>query len=100
MTTYYEGAGRVGTFLQRHGLSLVLISVFTAQTVICLILGRQIWLEDPIASFWVWWVWEYNTSLVADVFGAILLVLLSKRLREVGSAEDSGTSDPNKTSTP
>lgn len=37
-----------------------------------------------------WWSFEYSMSLVADVFGAILLVKLTKRLREIGSAEDKG----------
>lgn len=96
MSSYYAGASRTGTFLHKHGLSLALISIFTIQTAISLVYGRQVWLADPVATFWTWWIWEYNTSLVADVFGAILLVILSKRLREVGSAEDSGNDDPEK----
>lgn len=39
-------------------------------------------------GFALWWAFEYSMSLVADVFGAILLVVLTKRLREIGSAED------------
>lgn len=38
-------------------------------------------------SFGVWCLWEYNLNLLADTFGVILIVLLSKRLVESGSAE-------------
>lgn len=84
-------------FWKRHGLSVTLISVLVIQSLASMHFGYKVWLADPVESFWVWWLYEYNTSLVADVFGAILLVLLSKRLREIGSAEDSGTSDPRRT---
>jgi hypothetical protein len=35
----------------------------------------------------VWWGWEYQVSLVADTYGVILVVLLTKWLYERGSAE-------------
>jgi hypothetical protein len=38
----------------------------------------------------MWWGWEYNISVVADTYCVLLIVLLSKWLREVGSAEDKG----------
>ena len=41
-------------------------------------------------EFWAWWGWEYNVSLVADTFGVLLIVLLSKWLYEEGSAESNG----------
>lgn len=94
MSSYYEGASRTGSFLHKHGLSLALITILVLQTLASLYFGYRVWLVDPVESFFVWWMYEYNTSLVADVFGAILLVLLSKRLREIGSAEDSGNDDP------
>lgn len=87
-------------WFHRHSLSLVLVAVFVAFTATTLVVG---WLEfsaeeiehggqPELSSFWRWWVFEYAMSLVADIFGAILLVTLTKRLREVGSAEDKGTS--------
>ena len=39
-------------------------------------------------GYWMWWTWEYNISLVADTFGVLLIVLLSKWFREVGSNEN------------
>jgi hypothetical protein len=95
--SFYTGASRTGSFWRRHGLSVVLLSLMAVQTALSLYFGHKVWTADPIASFWEWWMYEYQTSLVADVFGAVLLVLLSKRLREVGSAEDSGNDDPEKT---
>lgn len=38
-------------------------------------------------EFWTWWAWEYNVSLVADTFGVLFIVLLSKWLHEQGSDE-------------
>jgi hypothetical protein len=36
-------------------------------------------------DFWLWWSWEYNVSIVADTYGVILIVLLSKWFYEVHS---------------
>ena len=38
-------------------------------------------------GFWLWWWYEYSMSLVADCFGALLLVVVTKYTREKGSAE-------------
>lgn len=85
-------------WIKRHSLSLVLIALMTAQT------GHAIWAgayvfsrEQPLGQgiptfgreFWAWWSWEYNISLVADTFGVLLIVMLSKWLYEQGSAESS-----------
>jgi hypothetical protein len=91
----FRGAARQGSFLQRHSLSLVLAAILVVQTGIALWTGHHVWIGeqtthgDPLdyAEFWIWFVWEYNISLVADTFGVILIVLLSKRLEEEGSAE-------------
>lgn len=92
MRTYYEGANTTGTFWQKHSLSIVLAALLIVQTLYALWSGYVVWQADPVSEFWIWWSWEYNISIVADTFGVILIVLLSKRLREVGSAEDKGTS--------
>lgn len=89
-------------WIKRHSLSVVLITLMTVQTVHAVWSGHRAWvaeeqdwatlLKQPPAvgwpwEFWVWWSWEYQVSLVADTFGAILLVMLSKWLYEEGSAE-------------
>ena len=91
----FRGASRTGSFWQRHSLSLVLATILIVQTVIALWAGHTVWVgeqeahgEELVAGdFWVWFIWEYNISLVADTFGVILIVLLSKRLEEQDSAE-------------
>lgn len=96
MGTYYNGASRTGTFWQKHSLSIVLLAILIVQTIFAIWTGHEVWLGEqqlfnqPLdyRDFWIWWSWEYNVSLVADTFGVILIVLLSKRLREIGSAED------------
>lgn len=77
-----------------HSLSLVLGAILAAQTVVAVTTGAYVYArEQPLpgdvwsADWWAWWIWEYNVSLVADTFGVLLIVLLSKWLREVGSAE-------------
>jgi hypothetical protein len=39
------------------------------------------------ADFWVCSIWQYNISVVAEAFGVILIVLLSKPLEGQHSAE-------------
>jgi hypothetical protein len=95
MAYIFRGARRKGTFWQRHSLSIVLGTILIAQTCLALWAGNHVWVGeqtthgDPLdyREFWIWFVWEYNISLVADTFGVILIVLLSKRLEEEGSAE-------------
>jgi hypothetical protein len=95
MSYRFRGAARSGTFWERHSLSLVLAAILVAQTALALWAGHSVWVDDQAVhdqpldygTFWVWFIWEYNISLVADTFGVILIVLLSKRLEEEGSAE-------------
>ncbi len=95
MITQYRGARTSGSFWQRHSLSIVLAAILIAQTVLAILAGRHIWVGDqehagePLdaGEFWIWFFWEYNISIVADTYGVILIVLLSKRLVEKGSAE-------------
>jgi hypothetical protein len=85
-------------WFKRHSLSLVLSGLLIAQTVHAMMAGAYVWnREQPLGDaipawgreFWVWWSWEYNVSLVADTFGVLLIVVLSKWLYEEGSAESS-----------
>jgi hypothetical protein len=85
----------VTSWFRKHGLSLVLIGIFSMFTAATLFLGYPEYTTDATrhreavttSGFLEWWFFEYAMSLVADVFGAILLVTLTKRLREEGSAE-------------
>jgi hypothetical protein len=102
MSYKLRGAAREGSFWQRHSLSLVLATILVVQTGIALWAGNHVWIGEqtthglPLdyAEFWIWFVWEYNISLVADTFGVILIVLLSKRLEEEGSAESTHDESP------
>lgn len=83
------------SFLKKHSLGIVLgcaLLLFMAYTVL---LGPDQWREErdldasaPITSeYWEWWTYNTALSLEADIFGALLLVLLTKKLFEKGSAE-------------
>ena len=86
---------REGNFWQRHSLSIVLAAILAVQTVLAILAGHHVWVGEqtthgqPLdaSEFWIWWFWEYNLSIVADTYGVILIVLLSKNLEEAGSAE-------------
>lgn len=89
-----------GVWWRDHSLSLVLAGLLMAQTAHALWAGHEVWLGEQRdhgsglagwpGDFWVWWSWEYNVSLVADTFGVILIVLMSKWFYEVGSKESQG----------
>lgn len=70
--------------------------ILLGQTIFALWTGSYVFdREQPLGPelasfegpFWVWWSWEYNISIVADTYGVLLIVLLSKWFKEVGSAE-------------
>lgn len=85
------------SFFKKHGLSLAFLAILLVQTLVALYFGHIVWMGDQqdhqnaldYADFWSWWLYEYNVSLVADVFGALLLVLLTKKLYEKDSEESS-----------
>ena len=89
-----------GVWWRDHSLSMVLATVLISQTAYAIWSGHYVWLQDSRthgdkvsgwpADFWIWWSWEYNVSLVADTFGVILIVLLSKWFYERGSSESNG----------
>jgi hypothetical protein len=91
-------------WIKRHSLSLVLTALLIVQTVHAIVAGVYVWnREQPLgdgipafgSEFWIWWSWEYNVSLVADTFGVLLIVVLSKWLYEEGSAENGERDDAN-----
>ncbi|HAS11590.1 MAG TPA: hypothetical protein DCS55_13920 [Acidimicrobiaceae bacterium] len=88
--------GEEHSWVKQHSLSLVLGTLMTVQTIYAVWAGSYVFSrEQPLGEgiptfgreFWAWWSWEYNVSLVADTFGVLLIVLLSKWLYEEGSAE-------------
>lgn len=83
-----EGRRWANTWFGRHSLSIVLIIMLLAQTALSIWAGRIVFQAEGLkVNFWVWWVHEYNISLVADTFGVLLIVLLSKWLYEKGSSQ-------------
>lgn len=90
---YREPSGR---WWYDHSLSIVLITILVAQTVLAIWTGWFVFgQEQPFGknvkpgsySFWMWWTHQYNVSLVADSFGVLLVVILTKWLNERGSSE-------------
>lgn len=87
--------------VKKHSLSIVLIAILVAQSVDFFFVGHSNWVrqekvyakilgEEPKLGY-ADYLSEYRAqmmvSLLADTYGAILLVILTKKLRETGSAE-------------
>jgi hypothetical protein len=85
---------------RRHSLSTVLFAGFFLLTTYSAVTGWWEYQQDVLqpgapltfGGYLVWFSWEYATSILADVFGAWVLVILTKKLREAGSPE-SGDDD-------
>lgn len=71
---------------RQHSLTIVLCAVFAVMIIASWPLGRATWSPSD-GPYWITWLSETVYSLEADVFGAVLLVVFTKRLREIGSAE-------------
>jgi hypothetical protein len=87
-----------GSWWRDHSLSIVLLALLVAQTTHAIwsgwyVFGNELPFGKAVQpgdyGFWMWWSYEYNVSLVADTFGVLLIVILTKWLRERGSNEDS-----------
>ena len=82
-------------WFKRHSLSLALIAVLLVQAVVVLSTGYPEWLADqqmhgePVKTldFILWFVYEMTVSIIADTYGALLLVLFAKWFYEEGSPE-------------
>lgn len=88
-------------FFGKHGLSLVLLAILLLQSIDYFFIGHQQWVdqqrvyakilnEEPQIGYGDYlnqYRAEMMVSLLADTYGAILLVILTKKLRESGSAE-------------
>lgn len=89
---------RTGDWWHDHSLSLVIGAILVVQTVWVVWTGHSEWISDQKAhnlqpaagwpwDFWQWWSFEFINSLVADTYGVLLIVLLTKWFYERGSNE-------------
>lgn len=91
-----------GVWWRDHSLSLIIAAILIVQTGYAVwagsyVFGRERPFGDRVVTwssdFWVWWSREYNISVLADTYGVLLIVVLSKWFREVGSAESKENGD-------
>ena len=79
---------RLFLWVRSHSLSLVLLFIFSSMLTSLLIMGpSQYRAEGVSGSYWQWWIYQLILSLVADVWGALILVLFTKWFWERRSAE-------------
>lgn len=86
-----------GSWWKDHSLSLIITAILVVQTIWTILVGHAEWLSQQVdhgtkaagwpTEFWQWWSFEYINSLVADTYGVLLIVLLTKWFYERGSAE-------------
>lgn len=83
----------------RHSLSLVLVAILLVQSVAYHLTEVQDWtaeqqvLHQPTAlwpAYWIHYGAEWFVSVLADTYGALLLVVLTKWFYEEGSEESGG----------
>lgn len=74
------------SFLKQHSLSIIIGGIFLLMLIASVFLAPVMKQPDKYPTYIVW-IAETDYSLMADVFGAFLLVVLTKYLREKGSAE-------------
>lgn len=96
-TGLFPARPRSGVWWRDHSLSLVVGSILLAQTIWVIVTGHAEWVSQqqdhgaPSAGwpgeFWKWWSFEFVNSLVADTYGVLLIVLLTKWFYERGSDE-------------
>jgi hypothetical protein len=75
-------------WVKEHSLSIFLLVLFGLMVLSTWVL-LQLYpaIQSGEASPFVWWLWETIVSNEADVFGAFMLVILTKFLTERGSPE-------------
>lgn len=83
---------------RRHSLSIVLWVMLISQTVVFHFTRLPEWVSEQTAHgesaalwpyYWLHFSSEWFVSVLADTYGALLLVLLTKWFYEQGSAENS-----------
>lgn len=89
-----------GSFLRNHSLSLALAVLLIVQSVIFHFTELPDWVSEQQAhgeptalwpDYWLHYTAEWFVSVLADTYGALLLVLFSKWFFEQGSAESEGS---------
>lgn len=94
-------------WLLRHSLSVVLIALLVAQTVIFHFTELPDWTSEQTAhgepttlwpDYWLHFSAEWFVSILADTYGALLLVVLTKWFYEQGSQESKDADDSDQSS--
>jgi hypothetical protein len=107
MSTLFGGGSRKwqgddATWVQRHSLSLFLGGLTLAQTIGAAVAYYFVWVNGwdtapgkwSFAMFATFFTAAWLTSVLADSYGALLLVLASRWFFEEGSAESNEEQDP------
>jgi hypothetical protein len=87
------------SWLKRHSLSLALVAVMIVQAIIVLVTGYPEYTAEAAAhnepveilGFTTWFIYEMTVSIIADTYGALLLVMFAKWFYEEGSPESEST---------
>src|SRR5690606_36371598 len=86
----------VANFLRAHSLTLILVAILIAQLSAYWIQGLQVWKQEQQshgeqAEIWPDYVTHYMSevwvSILADTYGALIIVFLTKYFYERRSAE-------------
>lgn len=89
-----------GSWLGHHSLSIALTALLVIQSVIFHFTELPDWVSEQQAhkestalwpAYWLHYCAEWFVSVLADTYGALLLVLFSKWFYEQGSAESRGS---------
>lgn len=95
-----------GSFIRNHSLSIALIALLVVQSLVFHFTELPDWRSEAKAhgestslwpAYWLHYTAEWFVSVLADTYGALLLVLFSKWFFEQGSAE-SKEKDPQQQS--
>jgi hypothetical protein len=87
-------------FLRNHSLSIALTVLLVVQSVIFHFTQLPVWVSEAKAhgestalwpGYWQFYTAAWFVSVLADTYGALLLVLFSKWFFEQGSAESEGS---------
>lgn len=85
----FKSKNATGKWWVDHSLSIVLIGVLILMTTLSMLSGYQVYMEeDTELVFLVWYAFEWLTSTLADSFGLVLIIILSKYFFERNSDED------------
>jgi hypothetical protein len=89
-----------GSWFREHSLSIVLAALLIVQSMVFHFTELPDWVSEQQAhgsssalwpAYWQHYTAEWFVSVLADTYGALLLVLLTKWFFEQGSAESKGS---------